>query len=201
MKCVIITLVTILGFVFLPFKSHAQAEETYTIQYQINKPYCLLNFMETLKTNGYYGPTLFKYYKDSTLNDNEDLANLVKQYQRLNIGYSYEFNGYPEYRFMAKGKSTRDLFYTLSAKAETLAEFKQITAGIIPFYKHQQLFEIFEAVEPMYDELIWDQYYDVAQKRLRELEEYSQQVNLEEKLSNYEKIFSTAAGPLIFLSF
>ena len=192
MKNYFITLVIILIIVFPALNSFGQSENTYTIRYQINKPYCLLNFMETLKTNGYYGPTLHTFYKKSRFNENEDLANLVKQYQRLNIGYSYEFNGYPKYRFMAKGKSTRDLFYTLSAKAETLAEFKQITAGIIPFYKHQQLFEIFEAVEPMYDELIWDQYYDVAQKRLYELEEYSQQVNLEEKLSNYENFFNSS---------
>ncbi|MBT4483116.1 MAG: hypothetical protein HOC71_05505 [Candidatus Latescibacteria bacterium] len=185
-------LICVLIIFIVPLNSYGQSQDSYIIKYQINKPYCLLNFMETLKTNGYYGPTLHTFYKKSKFSENEVLANLVKQYQRLNIGYSYEFNGYPKYRFMAKGKSTRDLFYTLSAKAETLAEFKQITVGIIPFYKHQQLFEIFEAVEPMYDELIWDQYYDVAQKRLRELEEYSQQVNLEEKLNNYENFFNSS---------
>ena len=191
MKTYFFTLVIILIIIFPALNSFVHSENTYTIKYQINKPYCLLNFMETLKTNGYYGPTLHSFFKKSKFSENEDLANLVKQYQQLNIAYSYEFNGYPKYRFMAKGKSTRDLFYTLSAKAETLAEFKQITAGILPFSKHKKLFEIFDAVEPMYDELIWDQYYDVAQKRLRELEEFAQQINLNEKLSNYENFFDS----------
>ena len=201
MKNGFITLSIILISSFSALNSFGQSENAYSIKYQINKPYCLLNFMETLKTNGYYGPTLYSFYAKSKFSENEDLANLIKQYQKLNIGYSYEFNGYPKYRFMAKGKSTRDLIYILSAKAETLAEFKQITAGIIPFYKHQQLFEIFEAVEPMYDELIWDQYYDVAKKRLLELEEYSRRINLEEKLSNYENFFDSSWPtdiPIIF---
>ena len=133
MKSYSIILITILIIIFIPLHSFGRSQDTYTIKYQVNKPYCILNFMETLKTNGFYGPNLFQYYKQSALNDNETLVALVEQYKQLKIKYSYEFGGYPKYRFMAKGRSTRDLFYTLSAKTQTLAEFKQITVGIIPY--------------------------------------------------------------------
>jgi len=157
--------------------------------------------METVKTNGYYGPTLYSFFKNSDLSKNEELTNLVNQYQKLNINYSYEFPGYPKYRFMAKAKSSSDLIHTLSAKSNTLKEFKEITTGIIPFYQHQQLFEILEAVEPLYDDLIWEKYYPIAQQRLQDLEDYTAQINLEEKLTGFERIFESSWSkdiPVIF---
>ncbi len=183
---------TIVIALILAFGSHGHSDETYTVQFQINKPYCLLNFMETLRTNGYFGPTLFGYYKNSKFNDDENLKSIVAQYSKLKIGYSYEFEGYPKYRYMAKGRSTRDLFYILSAKSETLDQFKQITVGIIPYYQHQELFQVFEAVEPIYDELIWDQYFPVAEQRLHELEEYARQVNMSEKLKAVSGFFNSS---------
>ena len=175
----------------LAFGSYGHSDETYTVQFQVNKPYCLLNFMETLRTNGFYGPTLYAYYKKSQFNDDENLKSIVAQYSKLKISYSYEFGGYPKYRYMAKGRSTRDLFYILSAKSETLSEFRQMTVGIIPYYQHQELFQVFEAVEPIYDELIWDQYLPVAEQRLHELEEYAQQVNLSDKLKTVADFFNS----------
>jgi hypothetical protein len=148
--------------------------------------------METLRTNGYFGPTLFGYYRKSKFNDDENLKSIVAQYSKLKIRYSYEFGGYPKYRYMAKGRSTRDLLYILSAKSETLSEFKQITVGIIPYYQHQGLFEVFEAVEPIYDELIWNQYSSVAEQRLHELEEYAKQTNLNEKLKAISDLFNSS---------
>jgi hypothetical protein len=176
----------------LAFEPYVYSDEAYTIQFQISKPYCLLNFMETLRTNGFYGPTLYEYYKKSQFSDDENLKNIVTQYNELNIRYSYEFGGYPKYRYMAKGRSTRDLFYILSAKSKTLSEFKQITVGIIPYHQHQRLFEVFEAIEPIYDELIWNQYSSVAEQRLHELEEYARQINLNEKLKAISDFFNSS---------
>jgi len=176
----------------LAFSSCGHSDETYKVQFQINKPYCLLNFMETLRTNGYFGPTLYEYYKKSQFNDDKNLKNIVAQYNKLRINYSYEFGGYPKYRFLSKGRSTRDLFYILSAKSETLSEFKQISVGIIPNYQHQKLFGLFEAIEPIYDELIWNQYSRVAEQRLHELEEYAKQINLNEKLMAVSDFFNSS---------
>lgn len=180
---------------------YGHGDDTYTIQFQINKPYCLLNFMETLRTNGYFEPTLYEYFKRSKFNDDENLKNIVDRYNKLKIRYSYEFGGYPKYQYMSKGRSTKDLFYILSAKSETLGEFKQITTGIIPYYQHQELFEVFEAVEPIYNELIWDQHYHVAEQRLHEIEEYARQVNLSEKLKRVADFFNSSLPvdiPLIY---
>ncbi|MFC1792122.1 hypothetical protein ACFL3Q_00885 [Planctomycetota bacterium] len=171
----------ILIVVFITITSFGQSKDTYTVEFQINKPYCLLNFMEILRTNGYYGPTLYSFYQKSKFNNDENLKKLLRQYKSLKITHAYHLDGYPKYRFMAKDKSTKDLFYILSSRSESLEDFKQITVGIIPFYEHQQLFEILKAAEPIYDELIWNPYYSAAQKRLKELKEYAQKINLNEK--------------------
>jgi len=138
--------------------------------------------METLRTRGFYGPTLYEFYQKSKYSNDDNLEKLVQQYKSLKITYAYHFDGYPKYRFMAKDRTTKGLFYVLSAKSESLEDFKQITVGIIPHHQHQQLFEIFEAVQPIYDELIWNRYYSVAQSRLKELKEYAQKINLNEKV-------------------
>jgi hypothetical protein len=157
--------------------------------------------METLRTNGYYSPTLHGYFKKSKFSDDENLKNLVAQYSKLNIGYSYEFDGYPKYRFMSKGRSVRDLLYMLSAKSETLDEFREITTGFIPYHQHSELFRIFEAVERFYDELIWDKYYGVAQERLNEVREYADKAKLREKLKTVSDFFNggwTQDIPLVY---
>lgn len=128
----------------------------FNVKLQINKPYCLLNFMEVLRTRGYWGPTLYGHYKKSKYNEDEQLAKLVQQYASVKTAYSYHLDGYPKYRFVATNKATSDVFFTLSARTESLEEFKQMTLGIIPLTDHLRLFEILEAVEPIYDELVWD---------------------------------------------
>jgi len=154
----------------------------FTVKMQINKPYCLLNFMDTLRTRGYYGPTLYEHYKKSKYSEDEELAKLVKQYSNIRISYGYHFDGYPKYRYMAKDRATSDMFFTLSANTKNLEELKQMTVGIISFDDHRRLFNILEAVEPIYDELVWDPYYNKAQARLKALKEYSEKVNLSERL-------------------
>ena len=139
--------------------------------------------METLRTNGFYSPSLYDFYNTSKFNEDKNLQELIRRYKQLNYRYKYEFSGYPKYRFMSNNRTTRDLFYILSARSETLNDFKQLSAGIIPNYQHQELFGIFRAVEPIYDELIWKKYYSVAKERLSELVKYSQQIKLNEKLS------------------
>lgn len=98
-----------------------------TVKLQIDKPYCVLNFMETLRTRGYYGPTLYEYYKKSNYSDDEELAKMVRQYSKVRIAYAYQFDGYPKYRYLAKDGATSDVFFTLSAQTESLEELKQMT--------------------------------------------------------------------------
>ena len=164
--------------------SERVSEDTnkFIVKLQINKPYCIMNFMETLRTRGYWGPMLYDYYEKSKYNKNEQLVKLVQQYSSVKTTYRYEFDGYPKYRFVAKDRSTSDVFFTLSARTESLAELKQMTLGIIPFADHQRFFQILEAVEPIYDELVWNPYYEKAQARLKALKEYAEKVNLGEML-------------------
>ena len=150
----------------------------FRVKLQIDKPYCLLNFMETLRTRGYYGPTLYEHYKKSKFSEDPKLATLVGQYASVKTVYPYRLDGYPKYRFAATNRSTSDVLFSLSVRTRSLDELKQMSAGTIPLDDHQRLFEILEAVEPIYDELVWNPYRDKAQARLTALQEYAEQVNL-----------------------
>ena len=178
------TVVLVLLMSLVPGMSARVSGETsnFTVKMQINKPYCILNFMDTLRTRGYYGPTLYEHYKKSKHSEDKELAELVQQYSKVRISYGYHFDGYPKYRYMAKDRATSDMFFTLSAHTESLEEFKQMTVGIISFDDHQRLFNILKAVEPIYDELVWDPYYDKAQAKLKALKEYAEKVNMGEML-------------------
>ena len=91
---------------------------------------------------------------------------------------------------MAKDRATSDVFFALSAHTENLEAFRQITVGIIPFDDQRRLFEILEAVEPIYNELVWDPYYDEAHTRLAELAAYADRVQLGEKLGAVAHFFN-----------
>lgn len=155
---------------------------TFTVKLQIDKPYCVLNFMEVLRTRGYWGPTLYGHYQKSKYAEDEKLAQLVQQYASVKTTYRYELDGYPKYRFAATNRSTSDVLFTLSTRAASLEALKQMTAGVIPLADHQRLFEILEAVEPIYDELVWEPYHGQAQARLKALEDYAGRVNLAGRL-------------------
>jgi hypothetical protein len=96
---------------------------------------------------------------------------------------------------MAKDRVTSDVFFTLSAHTKTLEEFRQMTVGIIPFDDHQRLFDILEEAEPIYDELIWDPYYAVASRRLKELKEYADKARLGEKLVPVANFLNSSWSP------
>jgi hypothetical protein len=191
MKCdALLSNAVLTAFVLMIFVSGASGtSETvrgetrpFTVKLQIDKPYCLLNFMETLRTRGYYGPTLYEHYKKSKYSEDKELATLVQQYSSVRMAYGYHFDGYPKFRHMAKDRATSDVFFALSVRTESLEALKQMTVGIIPFDDHQRLFEVLQAVEPIYDELVWDPYYGKAQARLERLTEYAEKVNLGQML-------------------
>ncbi|MCU0917112.1 MAG: hypothetical protein MUC88_21500 [Planctomycetes bacterium] len=162
---------------------------------QIDKPYCVLHFMETLRTRGYYGPTLCERYQKSKYSRDEALAKLVQQYAGVKIAYEYHFDGYPKHRYMAKDRTTSDIFFALSVRTASLEEFKQMTVGIIPFDDHRRRFEILAAVEPIYDELVWDPYYAQARARLKGLQEYAETVKLGQKLRPIVRFLNSSWSP------
>jgi len=169
----------------------------FTVRLQIDKPYCVLHFLETLRTRGYYGPTLYEHYKKSKYSDDEALAKLVQQYSRVKIAYGYHFDGYPKYRYMTKDRATSDIFFALSARTASLEEFQQMTVGIIPFDDHRRLFEILKAVEPIYDALVWDPYYAKAQVRLKGLKEYAETAHLGARLPPIAHLVNSSWSPEI----
>jgi hypothetical protein len=171
-------LVAVLILVVVAGAAVSADSQPFTVKLQIDKPYCLLNFMETLRTRGYYGPTLYSHFQKSKFSQDETLAKLVEDYTRIKTVYRYQIDGCPKYRFAAKDKSTSDLIFTLSTRAKSLGELKQITLGIIPMDDHLRLFDVLEAAEPFYDELVWKPYYQRAHTRLRALQTYAEEVNL-----------------------
>ncbi|MFC1766438.1 hypothetical protein ACFL6U_30710, partial [Planctomycetota bacterium] len=180
--------------------SRAEDARPFTVKLQIDKPYCVLNFLETLKTRGYYGPTLYAHYSQSKFNGDKKLAQLVQQYASVKTVYRYECDGIPKYRFAAKDKSTSDMFFTLSAQAKSLEELKHMTVGIIPLDDHLRLFRILEEVEPIYDELVWNPFHKQAQTRLKALQAYADHVNLGGMLGPIARFLNsswTAEIPLI----
>lgn len=195
-----LTVIALTGTVLGACEGSGDSRAKLMVQLQIDKPYCLLNFMETLRTRGYYGPTLYSYIQQSRFGQKEALAELVQAYARVNYTHRFDLDSYPKYRFAARNKATSDLYFTLSTRAETLSEFKQMTAGIIPLADHQRLFDILEAVEPIYDELVWEPHYDQAQERLTALKKYTQEKNLSKILGRTARFLNSdwpADVPLI----
>ena len=79
--------------------------QPFTVKLQIDKPCCVLNFMEVLRTRGYYGPTLYAHYSKSKFNGDKRLDRLVREYTSVKTVYRYECDRMPKYRFAAKNKS------------------------------------------------------------------------------------------------
>ena len=73
-----------------PAGAEVQDAQPFTVKLQIDKPYCVLNFMEVLRTRGYYGPTLYAHYSKSKFYGDERLDRLVQEYASVKTVYRYE---------------------------------------------------------------------------------------------------------------
>ncbi|XZF15182.1 hypothetical protein ACTHGU_03525 [Chitinophagaceae bacterium MMS25-I14] len=142
------------------------------VQFRISKPYCILNFMETLTDGSRSSGTLKQYIQNHIPSSDTAFASLVSQYKNIVLDYSYERPEYPENRH--RYRSIYDLIIIAAVHADDLKMFSDRTVGILPNDSHNRLFELLYKAETYYDRIIWDSSRQATEAQVAALQQYAQ---------------------------
>lgn len=144
-----------------------------------SKPLAVFIFIENISTSN--GENVFKEeFEKSRFNDAK-FKELISEYQKLYLDYSYTFNGYPAASKL--GGSTRNLLRSKLVISKDLNDFKQHSIGIIPNSELYHLSEIINQFIPVYDELIYNPNKIRFEENLAKLAEYAATHKLDELIN------------------
>jgi predicted metal-dependent hydrolase len=171
--------IIILYFVLFSISLNAQI----FFNYKISKPYCVFNFMETVKGSSTTSSTLRDYINDKTKNDVE-FKKLCKDYLKIKLTDGYKISGFPDDRLMYR--SNYDLVSMNAVNASNFNDFKQRNVGIITFDDNQKLIAILKKAEIVYDKIIWNDNKIKIEKQLKALSKYKEiNASIYEKFNNF----------------
>src|SRR5690606_3538821 len=162
MKKIIITF-CLLTFVQLSFGQEI-------IKFEISKPYCIFNFLETAINQQGTSSTLKEYISSNTKNDS-DFKKLCLDFKNIQLNYNYKREEFPENR--RQNRSTKDLIKIALVNSNTIEEFKNKIIGILPNSELQKLVSVLKQADNYYDNLIWNSNIEKLNNQKKELEVYS----------------------------
>ncbi|WP_158963224.1 hypothetical protein [Myroides fluvii] len=165
------------------------------MQFKVSKPYCVFNFMETMTTQQGVSPTLREYIVPSVTKDSV-FRQLCVDFKNLKLDYHYQLEGYPANR--NSYRSTKDLLIIALVNANTIAEFKQKSIGILPHSEQQKLVTLLEQAAAYYDVLIWKDHAEKLEEQREKLEAYvPQSTELFDKIRHFYRSTWTADIPFL----
>jgi len=158
--------------IFALFVHFLSAQSADMVQFTISKPQCLLNFLETLTSEGNgVSRTFRQYIREQAPRSDKRFEELLSVYKSLNLDYQYKWDGYPESRHSTR--STMDLIWIASVNAKDVRDFRARTTGILPNSEHSKLMKVLTEIEPYYDRIVWNPCIDKARARMKEMQAYS----------------------------
>ena len=129
------------------------AQKTKLIKFETNKVLCLFNFLETAKHVPSAAPALIDYIEENLGNDAAFNA-IVKRYTAINFNYELKREEYPFSRH--NSTTAKDFIWVASSNSLNINDFSSRIIGVLPNQAHGELIATMKAVEPFYDNLIWN---------------------------------------------
>lgn len=156
------------SFIFIILFSYTGFSQNF-FNYKISKPYCVLNFLQSVTGSHGTSPSFKQFIISKSQNDNEFIL-LTEEYSKLNLNDVINREGFPEGR--KQSNSVFDLIVANAASSNTLEEFKIKCLGLIPLETNQKLYKLLKEAEKKYDELVWITNKDKMKKQFAELSKF-----------------------------
>lgn len=176
----------ILCLLFLGMNLNLFAQQKDFIQIEVNKTLCLFSFLETA-SEAMGTSRSFHAFIQENLASEEEFKSLVQDYKQIKFNYNFQREEFPENRHSFR--EIKDLIWVAASYAENLEDFNQRIIGYLPHASHRKLLAIMKAVEPYYDELIWDKEQENISRIKEQLSTYKGQI--EELFLTVSKFYGT----------
>lgn len=133
-------------------------------------------FMQNLSEN--YPKNVFKTEFQKSKYNTDNYKNIISNFDKLSIDYSYAFDGFP---YGSKiPMQTRDILKKNLIETTNLNDFKLRSIGIIPNNTLSTLTEMILTFTPIYNELIYNPNKIKFEKQLFEISKYSEEHKIED---------------------
>lgn len=178
-------LLTLTAFAFM---QNTQGQHI-KLKFQINKIHYLVNFVEAASGHPFGSKHLRRIYKASPYNTPQNRRELDR-FRNLNTEIvSYKYPGYPKAHLTTT--SIWDLFKMAAARTHSLADLKHHTAGMYPTEIQTTMFEVFTAMTPAFEQLLWKPHIKEARAKLAGLEAYAQKNGVPEKFQKLARFYGS----------
>lgn len=161
-------------FVFSIFTFVAIGQQSDFIKIETNKVLCIFSFLETTK-GGMSVSSSYSELIHDTFNGDEVFEDLVARYSKIYMHDSFEREGVPDGRYGYK--SVKDLLWIASSNAQSIEDYSERIIGYLPHNDHVELIAVMKAVEPYYDELVWNNTTSQVKRMERQLADYTEKIS------------------------
>lgn len=147
------------------------------VHFRISKPLCLLTFLEAANKQWDASRTYSAYiYKHVPAASREDFYRMVDRFASINMSTYRPSDDLPAAR--QKTKSVYNIIKGTAVRSKYTEKFLHNSIGIMPDDQLQKLRDVMYWAEPYYNDMIWKEYKDDAERQLKELEKYTGKVDI-----------------------
>lgn len=158
-----------LFLVFLILVGVGSLQSQQNIQFRISKPYCLFNFLETMKGSTAVSEALRQYADSHAVVKTQAFRAIINQYKTVQLYYTIRYDEFPAGR--GQEGSTFDLVSSAAVHSNNIDDFRERIQGVLPNTEVQKLVTALKLVEPYYDTLIWNKQYTELQHQVQVLQQ------------------------------
>lgn len=162
----------LLAFLFLTTLAIGQ-KTAFKIKY--SEQLAVFVFLENLSEN--YPDNVFKTEFQKSIYNTEKYKNIISNFDKLNIYYSYAYEEYPY--GSKKTMQTEDLVKKNLIETNNLNDFKLRSIGFIPNKTLTDLAQSISEFTPVYNELIYNPNKEKFEKQIEEITKYSNEHDIE----------------------
>lgn len=167
-----------------------QAQQTSVqLKFQINQVYYLVSFVEAASGNHLGSKHLRRIYEASAYNTTDN-RQILNRFKKLNLNIiTYKYPNYPKRHLTST--SIWDLFKIAASQAHSLTDLKQRTSGMYPADIQTAMFRVFNQMTPIFEKLLWEPLIKDARTKLKALEHYAQQSQIQEKFQKIARFYGS----------
>lgn len=163
--------------VLISFYSLFAISQEAKINISYSEQLAVYTFIENLSS--YYPPNSFKTeFNNSTYSKSEKHTQLLKNFEALNLSYSYEFQEYP---YGTKQQMQTDYLIRKNLiETNNLFDFKMRCLGLLPQSTLNELCTILKEFTPIYSTLIYNPNKKQFEKQLSDIKKFTNHNNLQQ---------------------
>jgi hypothetical protein len=173
-----------IGLSLASFASFAQVK----VEYRVSEPLGLIDFVMAISGEPHHAPAIRQVFLTSQYNTPETQEK-IRQIESMQKSLSKEIDFNTSFPGRSQGVTVRQLIETQSLFSKNLQDLSQRSLGLLPKSEHAEFFNILNAFDPIYQDLIWKKHRADLLVHQRKLETLGRKIDLNGLFAKAESFY------------